>query len=565
MWSIMSIFARRVERPVRKIRRQRSVTPETESEPNLNLQLLREKPEHASSEQVLALQRAVGNTAARQVLGSTSAGSQRRAGVFIQRMPTSTTVENTLGKPKQDKKIFGKTKLNSTKYKAVLSALRAFESYCVTTYLAPDASGLRDQMTHVNTLLQTIYDRMNAYQGKKGKKAVYMLGHMGEVKTFQNIAARAFLNKMDNPGSTGHHFLGTSLNSFLSNAMRQGGERPLELDSNDQLGSMGGGSKTVDQYDLGNGTSGFFSDKKNTLNDIDPMGGSEEWDQKHQEITRQVREEAVQKGWSEDKIQEVIFKRKNALTNEYYLGTGEGSLGIDPNDARMNNRDIAMSRLDQLLGTNLIARAQFAVVHMPNGTDREGSIMAEAKGHSPNEIVSDVNKLGGSSKEEIIENRKEAMGMDDPELMRQLSRLQLIDLIAFQVDRNTGNYFIQRDRSGKLTGITGIDNDFAFGTNYTDPDKQMQQLPGISRYVDKELAQTIIALDPSLLEAILSDLLPKREIDAAIARLKKLQAELQSHLTHLLEPDEWSAHAQDIVNEKKSYYYNLYDKVTDKR
>jgi hypothetical protein len=480
-------------------------------------------------------------------------------------MPTSTTVESTLGKPKEDKKIFGKTKLNSTKYKAVLAALRAFESYAITTYLAPDASGLRDQMTRVNTLLQTIYDRMNAYQGKKGKKAVYMLGHMGEVKTFQNIAARAFLNKMDNPGGPGHRFLGTSLNSFLNNALRQGGDRPLELDSNDQLGSKGGGSKTVDQYDMGSGTSGYFSDKKNTLNDVDPMSGTEEWNEVVAEITRQVQLEAVEKGWSQQKIAEVIANRKNAKMNEYFLGTGEGSLGIDAKDARMNNRDIAMSRLDQLLGTNLIARAQFAVVHMPDGSTREGSIMAEAKGKSPNDYIAEANEQGGSSPQEIVRNRSEAIGLDDPELMRQLSRLQLIDLIAFQIDRNIGNYFIQRDKNGKLIGITGIDNDFAFGTNYSNPDTHMQQLPGISRYVDKELAQTIIALDPSLLEAILSDLLPKREVDAAIARLKKLQAELQSHLTHLLEPSEWTAHAQDILNEKKSYYYGLDDKMKDKR
>jgi hypothetical protein len=558
----MSIFARRAERPARKIRRSRSATPETEAEPTLNLPLLQKSPEQAGTEQVLALQRAVGNAAARQVLGGTAQPVQRRA--FIQRMPTSTTVESTLGKPKEDKKIFGRTKQNSTKYKAVLAALRAFESYTISTYLAPDASGLRDQMTRVNTLLQTIYDRMNAYQGKKGKKAVYMLGHLGEVKTFQNIAARAFLKKMDNPGGPGHRFLGTALNSFLTNALRQGGERPLELDWNDQLGSKGGGSKTVEEYALGDGKTGYFSDEKNTLNDVDLMDNNDQAKAIVAEITRQTQLEGAQKGWSQDVIAETIFKRKNAKINEYFLGTGEGSLGIDANDARMNNRDIAMSRLDQLLGTNLIARAQFAVVHMPDGSTRTGSLMEGAKGHSPNETVSAVNKRGGST-EEIIENRKEAMGIDDPELMRQLSRLQLIDLIAFQIDRNTGNYFIQRDRNGRLVGITGIDNDFAFGTNYTDPDTQMQQLPGISRYVDKELAQTIIALDPSLLEPLLSDLLPKREIDAAITRLKKLQTELQSNLTHLLEPDEWTAHAQDILNEKKSYYYGLHDKVTDRR
>ncbi|MBZ0288924.1 MAG: hypothetical protein K8I30_15005, partial [Anaerolineae bacterium] len=375
-----------------------------------------------------------------------------------------------------------------------------------------------------------------------------------EVKTFQNIAARAFLDKMDNPGS-GHVFLGSSLSTFLNKALRQGGEPKLNLDSKDQVGSKGGGSKTVDQYDMGNDTLGYFSDQKNTLSNVDP-GDGEKWGALRAEVRMQVEAEAVEKRWTQDEIKAIIARRMNAKMNEYYIATSSTGLGIDAEDSRMNQRDIAMSRLDQLLGTHLIARAQFAVVHMPDGSTREGSIMAGAKGMSPNDYVEEANEKGGSSPDEVVSNRQEALGVNDPDLMRQLSRLQLIDIIASQVDRNIGNYFILRDKDGKLMGITGIDNDFAFGTG-TDPNKRQQEMPGISRYVDKELAETIIALDPSLLEAVLSDLLPQREIDATIARLTKLQAELQSDLTNLLEPDEWTAHAQDILNEKKSYYYNL--------
>ena len=554
----MSTFARRRPRPIGKTRHNPSDTPETYTAPNLNIQLLRESPEHLGNSQVLELQRTVGNSATQRLLGV----GTRQPGTFIQRMPTAIAVETKLGAPKKDTKtLFGKTKLQSTKYKTVLAALRAFEGYTVTNYLAPTPSGLRDQMTTVNKLLQTIYEKMNAYQGKSGKKAVYMLGHMGEVKTFQNLAARAFLDKMDNPNS-GHTFLGSSLNSFLNTALRQGGQPPMQLDSKNQVGSMGGGSKTVDQYDMGNDQLGYFSDQKNTLSNVDP--GGEEWEPLRTEVRTQVEAEAVEKGWSKDEIATIVAKRMNAKMNEYYIGTSSTGLGIDAEDARMNNRDVAMSRLDQLLGTHLIARAQFAVVHMPDGSTREGSIMAGANGMSPNDYIEEGNEKGGSSKQEIVDNRVGAIGLNDPDLMRQLSRLQLIDIIASQVDRNLGNYFILRDKDNKLMGITGIDNDFAFGTG-TDPNRKQQEMPGISRYVDKELAQVIIALDPSLLEAILSDLLPQREIDATIARLTQLQTALQSDLTNLLEPDEWTAHAQDILNEKKSYYYNLEWKMKDTR
>jgi hypothetical protein len=265
---------------------------------------------------------------------------------------------------------------------------------------------------------------------------------------------------------------------------------------------------------------------------------------------------------TEEEFQFLAFKRVNAKRNEFDLGVQ--ALGLNPEDSRMNNRDIALSRLDQLLNTKLIARAQFAVVHLPDGSKREGTIMEEAKGFTPNAYKKESDKKGFTEKEDIIRNRKNDIGFNDPELMRQLSRLQLLDVLAFQIDRNPGNYYIQRDREGKLIGITGIDNDLSFGMN-TDPDKKETELPGMSRYVDKELAQAIIALDPTLLETILGDLLPQREIQAAITRLKNLQAELQSDLTVLLEPEEWTAHAEDILNEKRSYYYNLNNKLVDTR
>src|SRR5262249_30647936 len=131
--------------------------------------LLRENPEHLGHDQVIELQRTVGNTATQRLLrgGEThpSQPIQRHSGILIQRMPTSAVVENTLGKPKKDRKTFGKVKLNSTKYKAVLDALRTFEAYTVSNFLAQDPSSLRDQMTQVNRLLQAVYNAMNKYAG----------------------------------------------------------------------------------------------------------------------------------------------------------------------------------------------------------------------------------------------------------------------------------------------------------------------------------------------------------------------------------------------------------------
>jgi hypothetical protein len=152
----------------------------------------------------------------------------------------------------------------------------------------------------------------------------------------------------------------------------------------------------------------------------------------------------------------------------------------------------------------------------------------------------------------------------------------MIDLIAGQVDRHPGNYFVQRDPSGKVIGITGIDLDMSFVPNPQTgasvgfdvehgsidqrekwKGKAFDHFPGFSRFVDKELATAILAMSPTDLRSILIDLLTTEQIDAAIERLGKLQvllAELRDQ-GKLLEPNQWTAHVRaQIITENQSYY-----------
>jgi hypothetical protein len=141
--------------------------------------------------------------------------------------------------------------------------------------------------------------------------------------------------------------------------------------------------------------------------------------------------------------------------------------------------------------------------------------------------------------------------------MRLLSRLQLLDTLALQMDRHGGNFFVQQDQAGNVIGITGIDNDMSFGTvtNVASPNKQY---PGMSRYVDAELAVKILNLNPELLKLALSDLLTSAEIDAALERLRRLQAHLQQLQSQnaLLQPNQWDAAvAQGLLDERRGYQY----------
>jgi hypothetical protein len=137
----------------------------------------------------------------------------------------------------------------------------------------------------------------------------------------------------------------------------------------------------------------------------------------------------------------------------------------------------------------------------------------------------------------------------DPVLQSKLSALQMIDFLAGQADRHQGNYMVQTDRTGKVTGVTGIDNDMSFGTKdaNTLAQRGARQLPALGIYFDKEMAQKIMALDEDLLRAVLSDLLTPEEIQATVDRLNLLKERLQVALTsgRLLDPNEWDQTFKD--------------------
>lgn len=248
----------------------------------------------------------------------------------------------------------------------------------------------------------------------------------------------------------------------------------------------------------------------------------------------------------------------NTLTNmDYVMVTGAG-IGELPNtpigqDDNLNlpQRNVAMTRLDRLLGAGVIARAEKAV----SNTGEKGSLMEATDGTQATSLSKpQVNKL-----------------LTDPNFMRQLSRLQLLDTIAFQVDRNLSNYFVRMDRNGKVIGLTGIDNDMSFGKS-TDIGGREGQYPGLSRYVDSELAEAILNMQPSDLDYILSDLVSPGEITAARSRLEMLQMHLQQlkQAGKLLKPDEWTLLVQQgLLNEKgekgENSYYRMMQYEMSKR
>jgi hypothetical protein len=110
-----------------------------------------------------------------------------------------------------------------------------------------------------------------------------------------------------------------------------------------------------------------------------------------------------------------------------------------------------------------------------------------------------------------------------------------------------------------VLGVTGIDNDYSLGTN-TEINRWNQELPGMSRFVDEEIANSILNLDPELLSMAMADLLSEQELSALLERLNKLKQFLQplKDTGKLLKPNEWTtAIAQGLLDEDKSYYSKM--------
>lgn len=477
---------------------------------------------------------------------------QNSSALYIQRMPTAQELL-TVYKPKKNN-ILGK---QSTKYKDVIGALQNYENYIRETLVARgDKETLRIQMVTVDQLLENVYAAMSKYDNKKQKgKAAVMQQRKGEVRQEQSIVAQAFLAELDKPevaprqnpnqlNRRGGMRLLTPIHlSDIIDRKRQSAG-PVQLDETEKVGSASGGSKTVGLYNMdNNGKQGFFKEDVDTL---DPLAQDDrEFSKWFSQLKIDITEEGTEKGWSQEKILEEIQKKKTAKENEYWVGIDLA--GINQDDARLASRDVAMSRLDQLLGSKMIARAQFAVVTMGDGTQVKGSIMDAANKPNAKSPKQDLDDPQLTTKTQ----KRAAVGSEDADYLRLMSRLHLIDLIAHQVDRNVGNYFIERDGNGQIIGVTGIDNDMSFGQKDLPTKRNRQELQPVSKFVDREMAEVILSITPEMLLAILRDLLEPADINAAIYRLQTLQENLKS--ATLLNPDEWNAQINAIKQEGRHY------------
>lgn len=217
--------------------------------------------------------------------------------------------------------------------------------------------------------------------------------------------------------------------------------------------------------------------------------------------------------------------------------------------SNISNRNVASTRLAELFGQeNLMARSEKLCLN--NGGQKiHGVVMARANGL-------DIN----SKNPEDIQKFHQPIDFTQPEFQRQITSLEIMDLLAGQVDRHPGNMFYQfgdmKDGVRPITGIQGIDNDAAFGlkTNlnvFTDK----VTLNDLS-LIDADLKRNLLNMNRDMLDYTFGDLLNKSEIDAMENRLTQLQEHAMNHMTEM-QPEDWNKDSAEKLMKGNGYLSNV--------
>jgi hypothetical protein len=418
--------------------------------------------------------------------GERSSSSSTYADSPIQRMPRPSEAKKQLGEPKEhatiqpDKKFgMGETlSKNNTHYRALLQKLELFDRYVDQEVVGNTPEKIDDQLNVIMSLyneVENVSDACISHNKKDDKDPT-----ADYIRRFKKALP---LEKRAVRSSAAEYKLDPAKDRPLWALLTSKGLPGLAEDINGVTGTDG--SNTIALFEIGPDKKGMFKETKLAL-------------RSYEEMSEMASE-----------------NKKDSADDE------NGNVAMDNKIDRAGARLAAMSRLDKLLDAGVIAGAELAL-------------------HN-----SGISGSGGRYKflkplnDDIEASRKESFNVDDPVFQRAMSRLQLIDTLAMQVDLQGGNFMIERDDDGNVLGVKGLDNDMAFGAQ-SDLDSNHQEYPGLSKFVDRELAKRILALKPDDLRTLMEDLLTPAEINALVDRLVKLQNHLRKEASRLLGREEWS-------------------------
>ena len=293
-----------------------------------------------------------------------------------------------------------------------------------------------------------------------------------------------------------------------------------------------------------------------------------------QELSRDASLE--NKDFSEEGLLAAEYCKKRTAQVKTTIESLMISLGITEEGgmANMSRRNVATSRIAELLGLeNLVAKSRTVdILDQATGQTIRGNLMDQAEGKEYKKV------------ENAITENKITSGF-----IRDLTNLQVLDILCGQVDRHRENMMYitekhiteNKDEVEVVTGVQGIDNDGAFGTNTDvasaknpyrkdlrvfDPETLEMIIP----FMDDGLATRIEQLTSSTIRYVLKDLLTDEEIEAIGRRLDLLQKGIKKardeHSDRFLkEEKDWTVgiNNQDPNKEKDPNKKTVEEKMLD--
>lgn len=210
------------------------------------------------------------------------------------------------------------------------------------------------------------------------------------------------------------------------------------------------------------------------------------------------------------------------------------------------NRQMATEAMARLIGLDyMFPHSEFVVITTPEGNQMRGTLMENARGESTEAISTEF-----------------CRAVCSPILQRELSKLNVLDLITYERDHRPGNYNIILDEKGKVSGLSVFDNDaemtFAPMTAATHSGSGCNKLigRGINRpHMDAELAKRIMHLDKKDIQMALMPYLNKIQVQLCWCRIVSLKKAIKISSRRkgfLLKHDQWT---EDTIAEELSGKY----------
>lgn len=227
-------------------------------------------------------------------------------------------------------------------------------------------------------------------------------------------------------------------------------------------------------------------------------------------------------------------------------------------DRALLARSVASYKLDQLLGTQVIAEEKMAVT-------TEQRLMGVSV------QVDGAQITGKYQGEDCFLQANYA----DPRIQKGLTDLETMDYLTGQIDRHHGNVFVDPS-TGK---VTGIDNDLCFPERdrevmlASDGALNEKAKAGLPMQMSADTAKKVLSISPEMLTKELSSIthpdgtggLSADEIQGAVKRLENLQAAIKDPASGLQVIQEFNKETYDaaVLRQKEVYAKMNPDEVVD--